>query len=546
MFWAIAAGAVDTRGFRFEQVLQDIQSLNEWALEGRLEVTAISLHAYPFVQDRYALLPHGASIGSGYGPILVAREPLAFEQLGSAEIVVPGRMTTAFLTLRLALGDFAHRELPFDHILDEVSSGRADVGPGDPRGPAHLRGRRACTRCSTSASGGCSRPGLPLPLGVNVARRDLGDRLPDLSAVLLESIQAGLANRREAMRYAMRFGRGIDVTTADRFVEMYVNELTCDYGDEGRKAVAELLGRGDAIGAFPEPVRLDYVFLDAAGDARELRALRCAVPHVRRLSSAATSARSALPARRTSTASARTAAASSCARPRRARERATAIRRNDRADSTKMSASWRRSPARRVGQDVCRSLEDDGVLQRGGGHLPASRQELEAVGQPCRRAGRELDAFLLDLSCEACEALQLRHESMLIAVDGRSRGQLLDDDVEVRRELVAHLRIDRDELQHCSSAPRTPRRTAPTPALSNHVLHPPPCRTRRRLIVRQDSGTAIEIPRIDLVRRLATGRALRLGSSAPSFPRRSQRAEAQRRRKLRRSDALPERTPRCT
>ena len=127
MFWAIEAGAVDTRGFRFEQVLQDIQSLNEWALEGRLEVTAISLHAYPFVQDRYALLPHGASIGSGYGPILVAREPLTFEQLGSAEIVVPGRMTTAFLTLRLALGDFAYRELPFDHILDEVSSGRADV-----------------------------------------------------------------------------------------------------------------------------------------------------------------------------------------------------------------------------------------------------------------------------------------------------------------------------------------------------------------------------------------------------------------------------------
>src|SRR5215207_6840498 len=128
MFWAIAAGAIDTRGFRFEQVLQDIQTLNEWALDGRLEVTATSLHAYPFVQDRYALLPHGASIGAGYGPILVAREPLGFEQLRFAEIVVPGRMTTAFLTLRLALGGFAHRELPFDRILDEVSSGRADAG----------------------------------------------------------------------------------------------------------------------------------------------------------------------------------------------------------------------------------------------------------------------------------------------------------------------------------------------------------------------------------------------------------------------------------
>jgi 1,4-dihydroxy-6-naphthoate synthase len=128
MFWAIAAGAIDTRGFEFEQVLQDIQTLNEWALEGRLEVTATSLHAYPFVQDRYALLPHGASIGSGYGPILVAREPLTFEQLRFAEIVVPGRMTTAFLTLRRARGELGHRELTIDPILDEVASGKADAG----------------------------------------------------------------------------------------------------------------------------------------------------------------------------------------------------------------------------------------------------------------------------------------------------------------------------------------------------------------------------------------------------------------------------------
>jgi 1,4-dihydroxy-6-naphthoate synthase len=258
MFWAIAAGAVDTRGFRFEQVLQDIQTLNEWALEGRLEVTAISLHAYPFVQSRYALLPHGASIGSGYGPILVAREPIAFDQLGSAEIVVPGRMTTAFLTLRLALGDFPHRELPFDHILDEVSSGRADAGLVIHEGQLTYT-EAGLHKVLDLGEWWLLETGLPLPLGVNVARRDVGERLSDLSAVLLDSIQAGLANRREAMRYAMRFGRGIDVTTANRFVEMYVNELTCDYGDEGRKAVAELLSRGDAIGAFPEPVRLDYV-----------------------------------------------------------------------------------------------------------------------------------------------------------------------------------------------------------------------------------------------------------------------------------------------
>jgi 1,4-dihydroxy-6-naphthoate synthase len=258
MFWALAAGAIDTRGFRFEQVLQDIQTLNEWALEGRLEATAISLHAYPFVQDRYALLPHGASIGSGYGPILVAREPLPFDRLREAEIVVPGRMTTAFLTLRLALGDFGYRELPFDRILDEVESGRADAGLVIHEGQLTYA-EVGLHKVLDLGEWWLLETGLPLPLGVNVARRDLGERLHDLSAVLLESIQAGLANRREAMRYAMRFGRGIDPATADRFVGMYVNELTCDYGDEGRKAVEELLRRGDAIGAFPEPIRLDYV-----------------------------------------------------------------------------------------------------------------------------------------------------------------------------------------------------------------------------------------------------------------------------------------------
>jgi 1,4-dihydroxy-6-naphthoate synthase len=258
MFWALAAGAIDTRGFEFEQVLQDIQTLNEWALEGRLEVTAISLHAYPFVQDRYALLPHGASFGSGYGPILVAREPLTFEQLRFAEIVVPGRMTTAFLTLRLALGEFGYRELPFDRILDEVATGRADAGLVIHEGQLTY-GAAGLHKVLDLGEWWLLETGLPLPLGVNAARRDVGDRLPELSAVLLESIEAGLANRREAMRYAMRFGRGIDRATADAFVGMYVNELTCDYGEEGRNAVVELLRRGEAIGAFPEPVRVDFV-----------------------------------------------------------------------------------------------------------------------------------------------------------------------------------------------------------------------------------------------------------------------------------------------
>src|SRR3954447_10954664 len=172
MFWALAAEKIETRGFEFEHVLQDIQTLNEWALEGKLETTAISLHAYPYVQDRYAVLPHGASMGSGYGPVVVAGEPLTQEQLRSVEIAVPGRMTTAFLVLRLFLGDFRFREVPFDQILDEVKSGRSDAGLLIHEGQL------------TYAAGGLKRvvalgewwflePALPLPLGINVARRDL-------------------------------------------------------------------------------------------------------------------------------------------------------------------------------------------------------------------------------------------------------------------------------------------------------------------------------------------------------------------------------------
>jgi len=258
MFWALAAGTIDTRGFRFEQVLQDIQTLNEWALEGRLEVTAISLYAYPFVQDRYALLPHGASIGSGYGPVVVAREPLSVEELREVEILVPGTMTTAFLATRLALGEFRWRELPFDRIVDEITSGRAAAGVVIHEGQLTYE-ESGLQKVLDLGEWWLLETGLPLPLGVNVARRDLGDALPELSAVLLESIRAGLDNRREAMRYAMRFGRGVELAVADRFVGMYVNELTCDYGDEGRQAVAELLRRGEEIGAFPAPVQLDFV-----------------------------------------------------------------------------------------------------------------------------------------------------------------------------------------------------------------------------------------------------------------------------------------------
>jgi 1,4-dihydroxy-6-naphthoate synthase len=256
MFWALAEGRIDTRGFEFEHVLNDIQTLNEWALEGRLEVTALSLHAYPFVQERYVLLPHGASMGSGYGPIVVAREPLSLDDV---EIAVPGKMTTAFLALRIAIGDFRYREVPFDQILDEVQDGRADAGLLIHEGQLTY-GSAGLVKVLDLGEWWKKETGLPLPLGVNVARRDLGpETLQRLSAVLRDSIEAGLENREEAMVYALRFGRGLDTALADRFVGMYVNELTQDYGEEGRAAVRELLRRGEEIGVFTAPVEVEFV-----------------------------------------------------------------------------------------------------------------------------------------------------------------------------------------------------------------------------------------------------------------------------------------------
>ena len=260
MFWALAAGTIDTRGFEFEHVLKDIQTLSEWAVEGRLETTAMSLASYPLVQDLYAILPHGASMGSGYGPVVVGPRALSRDELLATEIVVPGEMTTAFLTLRLHLGEtFRYRSLPFDQILDEVRSGRAEAGLLIHEGQLTYSSL-GLEKSVDLGEWWLLETGLPLPLGINVARRDLGEEtLHELSEVLRESIRAGLENREEAMQYAMQFGRGIDERVADRFVGMYVNELTEDYGEEGRRAVRELLRRGEEIGAFTEPVRVEFV-----------------------------------------------------------------------------------------------------------------------------------------------------------------------------------------------------------------------------------------------------------------------------------------------
>ena len=257
MYWALTTDLVDTRGYRFQQVLADIETLNHWARAARLEVTAISLAAYPFVQEDYALLPHGASIGSGYGPVVVAREPCSLQQLASLEIVVPGALTTAFLVLRMVLGEFTYRELGFEQIPEEVSSGRAAAGLIIHEGQLTFS-EHGLVKVLDLGEWWLLETGLPLPLGVNVARRDV-ERPRDLSAVLRDAIQCGLDHRAEALEYALEFGRGIDAAVADRFVSMYVNELTKDYGDEGRSAVSELLRRGEALGAFPAPVTVDWV-----------------------------------------------------------------------------------------------------------------------------------------------------------------------------------------------------------------------------------------------------------------------------------------------
>jgi 1,4-dihydroxy-6-naphthoate synthase len=259
MFWGLASGEVDPRRFEIEHVLRDIQTLNEWALEGRLEVTAISLAAYPLVQERYVLLPHGASMGSGYGPIVVAREAMATSDLRELEIAVPGAMTTAFLVLRMCLGDFRYRAMPFDEIIEEVRSGRADAGLLIHEGQLTYE-EEGLKKVIDLGEWWLLETGLPLPLGANVARRDLGaDTLFELSGVLRDSIQAGLDNREEAMEHALQFGRGLDTELAERFVGMYVNELTCDYGEEGRQAVRELLERAEALGAYEQPVRVEFV-----------------------------------------------------------------------------------------------------------------------------------------------------------------------------------------------------------------------------------------------------------------------------------------------
>ena len=259
MFYGLARGKVPTGGLEITHVLEDIQTLNEEARVGRHEVTAISFHAWPHVAETYALMPCGGSIGDGYGPLLVARAPLRPADVRGRLVAVPGLLTTAYLALRLFAPEAETRVVPFDRILDEVREGRADLGLVIHEGQLTFGGH-GLHKVLDLGAWWKDETGLPLPLGGNAVRRDLGDEMMGrLTRIVRETVRYSLAHRAEALEYAMSFARGMDPRVADRFVGMWVNEMTIDCGERGRRAVQALIDRGHAAGVIPRAVRADFV-----------------------------------------------------------------------------------------------------------------------------------------------------------------------------------------------------------------------------------------------------------------------------------------------
>jgi 1,4-dihydroxy-6-naphthoate synthase len=259
MFFALAQGNVGDPGLEFVHVLEDIQSLNQRALRGEYEVTAVSFHAYAYLADRYALLPHGASMGDGYGPIVVTRAACSPEELRGKRIAVPGTLTTAALALRLWDPDLQHVVIPFDQIMDAVAAGTADAGLIIHEGQVTYDSL-GLHKVVDLGEWWLRETGLPLPLGGNVIRKDLGpDLMRRVSYLLRESIRYSLAHREEALDYAMRFARDMERRLADRFIGMYVNDLTLDYGERGRAAVRRLLEMGHERGLIPHRVEVEFV-----------------------------------------------------------------------------------------------------------------------------------------------------------------------------------------------------------------------------------------------------------------------------------------------
>jgi 1,4-dihydroxy-6-naphthoate synthase len=259
MFYGLATHKLETEGLKFEHTLKDIQTLNEDAKNGVFDVTAISFHAYAYVADKYALLPHGASIGDKYGPIVVSREPRDAGEIPTMKIAVPGELTSAYLALRIYNKDFEHVVVPFDKIIDAVKNGDADAGLLIHEGQLFYN-QMGLHKVLDLGEWWHEKTELPLPMGGNVIRRDLGkETMREVSEYLHESIQYSLDNREDALAYAMQFARDMEPALADRFVAMWVNDLTLDYGERGRKAVRKLLDEGFKAGIIPNKVKVDFV-----------------------------------------------------------------------------------------------------------------------------------------------------------------------------------------------------------------------------------------------------------------------------------------------
>jgi 1,4-dihydroxy-6-naphthoate synthase len=265
MFYALAKEKLDTGPYRFEHELVDIETLNRRAFKGELELTAVSLHAYALLSDLYMLCPCGASMGDRYGPMVVAREKCPLDALAEKTIAVPGTLTTAYLALRMCLeAEFSYVLVPFDRILEAVAAGEyegREIEAGLIIHEGQLTyGDHDLELVLDTGQWWFDQTGLPLPLGANAIRKDLGmETIREVNRLLKESIQYGLDHRAEALDYALGFGRGLDRAKADEFVGMYVNDWTLDFGPRGREAVTQLLARGHAAGVIPERVEPEFV-----------------------------------------------------------------------------------------------------------------------------------------------------------------------------------------------------------------------------------------------------------------------------------------------
>jgi len=258
MFYGLATNKLDTGSLNFTHVLKDIQTLNEEAFRGTYDVTAVSFHAYAYIADKYLLLPHGASIGDNYGPILVSREPAKAADISTLKIAVPGTLTSAFLALRIFNADFKYEVVPFDKIIDAVKSGQCDAGLLIHEGQLFYESI-GLHKVLDLGEWWHERTGLPLPMGGNVIRRELGPEIiRQVSHCLSESIRYSLANRDDALAYAMQFARDMDTDLADRFVAMWVNDLTLDYTDRGREAVQRMLMEGFERGIIPNRPTVEF------------------------------------------------------------------------------------------------------------------------------------------------------------------------------------------------------------------------------------------------------------------------------------------------